>query len=228
MRADDVKRATRASLLLVEDDADLAGLLVRVLSEEAYDVTVALDGQRGLHHALTGDFQLLIVDRGLPGLEGLDLLGRLRSRGLQAPVLVLSARGTAQDKVDGLDAGAEDYLAKPFEVPELLARLRALLRRHEDRASVLDVPGGSLRWEERLVQRWDGSVVELSEREAALLRILARRPRQVFSRQDLLSQVFDEAETGGAVDTYVHYLRRKLGKGVIRTIRGLGYRLGAV
>src|SRR5947209_6809413 len=159
-------RPASTSLLLVEDDADLAGLLVRVLSAEGYDVTVAADGQRGLHLALTKDFQVLVMDRGLPGIEGLDLLARLRSRGLR-------------------------------------------------------VPGGALLWEERLVHRADGIPVELSEREAALLRVLATRPRQVFSRQDLLHQVFDEAETDGAVDTYVHYLRRKLGKGVISTVRGL-------
>jgi two-component system response regulator QseB len=221
-------RAPGIPLLLVEDDADLSALLVRVLTEEGYDVTVAGDGHRGLHLALTGQFQVLVVDRGLPVLEGLDLLSRLRSRGRRAPVLVLSARGSTHDKVEGLDAGAEDYLAKPFELTELLARLRALVRRHGDEASSLEVPGGALLWEERLVQRPDGSTVELSEREADLLRVLASRPRQVFSRQDLLNRVFDEAETDGAVDTYVHYLRRKLGKGVIHTARGLGYRLGAL
>jgi two-component system response regulator QseB len=139
---------------------------------------------------------------------------------------VLSARGATQDRVDGLDAGAEDYLAKPFEIAELLARVRALVRRHQDDASQLDVPGGRLAWEERAVVRADKSRVELSERESALLHLLASRPRQVFTRPDLLSRVFDEAESDGAVDTYVHYLRRKLGRDVITTVRGVGYRLG--
>jgi two-component system response regulator QseB len=214
------------SVLVVEDDRELATLLDRLLTGEGYVVTLAADGQRGLHLGLTGGFDVLLVDRGLPAIEGLDLIARLRARGVRTPVLVLSARGATQDRVDGLDAGAEDYLAKPFEIAELLARVRALLRRHQDDVLLLDVPGGQLAWEERTVERADGSRVELSERESALLRLLASRPRQVFTRPDLLSRVFDEAESDGAVDTYVHYLRRKLGRGVISTVRGVGYRLG--
>ncbi len=216
----------RSAVLLIEDDADLAGLLERVLTAERYDVTTAPDGQRGLHLALSRSFDVLVVDRGLPAIEGLDLVARLRASGLTTPVLVLSARGTTQDRVDGLDAGAEDYLTKPFELAELLARLRALLRRHTDQAQVLTVPGGELVLAERTVRKPDGPDVELSEREAALLGVLAARPRQVFSRRDLLERVFDSAESDNAVDTYVHYCRRKLGRDVIATVRGLGYRLG--
>lgn len=214
-------------LLLVEDDTDLAGLLARVLGEEGYLVTHAADGQRALHLALTRPYDLLVVDRGLPAIEGLDLVLRLRRSGVVAPVLVLSARGTTQDRVDGLDAGAEDYLAKPFEISELLARLRALLRRHGDRAEVLALPGGQLDLASRTVTRANGSLVELSEREAALLQVLAGRPGQVFSRHDLLIRVFDDAESDNVVDTYVHYVRRKLGRGIISTVRGIGYRLGS-
>jgi DNA-binding response OmpR family regulator len=214
------------TVLVVEDDAELASMLHRLLTGEGYEVSLAADGQRGLHLGLTGGFDVLLVDRGLPAIEGLDLIARLRSRGVLTPVLVLSARGATQDRVDGLDAGAEDYLAKPFEIAELLARVRALVRRHQDDAYQLDVPGGRLAWEERAVVRADKSRVELSERESALLRLLASRPRQVFTRPDLLSRVFDEAESDGAVDTYVHYLRRKLGRDVITTVRGVGYRLG--
>ena len=215
-----------SSVLIVEDDTELAVLLDRVLTAEGHSVTVAGDGQRALHLALTASFDLLLVDRGLPAIEGLDLIGRLRGRGVRTPVLVLSARGTTQDRVDGLDAGAEDYLAKPFEITELLARTRALLRRHQDSATFLAVPGGHLLWDERVVEADDGTRVELSEREARLLRLLASRPRQVFSRQDLLSRVFEDAESDGAVDTYVHYLRRKLGRSIIGTVHGVGYRLG--
>jgi DNA-binding response OmpR family regulator len=216
-----------SSLLLVEDDRDLASLLERVLVAEGYDVTVAPDGQRGLHLGLTRPFDVMLVDRGLPAVEGLDLISRLRGKGVLTPVLVLSARGTTEDRVEGLDAGAEDYLSKPFELSELLARLRALLRRHSDSAPVLAVRDGRLDLTTRTVHLADGRDVELSEREAGLLAVLATRPRQVFSRSDLLERVFSEAESEGVVDTYVHYCRRKLGRGVIATVRGLGYRLGA-
>ena len=218
---------TGPALLLVEDDRDLAALLERVLTGEGYAVTVAHDGQRGLHLGLTRSFDVLVVDRGLPAVEGLDLLGRLRGRGVLAPVLVLSARGSTQDRVDGLDAGAEDYLAKPFEVTELLARLRALLRRHRDRAPVLPLGRRTLDLATRTVRDDRGGEVELSERESALLAVLAARPQQVFSRSDLLERVFSEAESENVVDTYVHYCRKKLGRDVIRTVRGLGYRLGS-
>lgn len=219
--------STGLSLLLVEDDRDLAGLLERVLAAEGYDVTVAPDGQRGLHLGLTRTFDVMLIDRGLPAVEGLDLIDRLRGRGVVTPMLVLSARGSTQDRVEGLDAGAEDYLAKPFEVTELLARVRALVRRHRDRAAVLSLGQRDLDLATRTVTGPDGAEIELSEREAALLAVLAGRPQQVFSRRDLLERVFSDAESETVVDTYVHYCRRKLGRGVIRTVRGLGYRLGS-
>jgi two-component system, OmpR family, response regulator QseB len=214
-------------LLLVEDDLDLAGLLDRVLTDEGYVVAWAGDGHSGLHLALTRSFEAMIVDRGLPAVEGLDLIARLRSRGVSTPILVLSARSSTEDRVDGLDAGAEDYLPKPFEVSELLARIRALLRRHLDHAGHLAVPGGSLDIAGRTVRRTGGAAVALSEREASLLALLAARPTIVLSRSELLESVFDDAESETVVDTYVHYLRRKLGRGVISTVRGLGYRLGS-
>ena len=214
------------SLLLVEDDRDLAVLLERVLVSEGYEVTIAPDGQRGLHLGLTGSFDLMVVDRGLPAVEGLDLISRLRGRGVLTPMLVLSARGSTQDRVDGLDAGAEDYLAKPFEVSELLARIRALLRRHRDGAPVLALGHRHLDLATRTVRGPAGEEIELSEREAALMAVLAGRPQQVFSRRDLLERVFSEAESENVVDTYVHYCRRKLGRDVIKTVRGLGYRFG--
>jgi two-component system response regulator QseB len=217
---------TAPRLLLVEDDHDLANLLQRVLTGEGYAVTRAGDGHRALHLGLTTSFELMIVDRGLPAVEGLDLIARLRSKGIVTPILVLSARGTTEDRVHGLDAGAEDYLPKPFELTELLARLRALLRRHSDRAQRLPLPGGDLDLATRTVRRTGGSEVELSERETALLTLLAARPGVVFSRRELLDRIFDEAESESVVDTYVHYCRRKLGRGVISTVRGLGYRIG--
>jgi two-component system response regulator QseB len=223
-----VNIAHSARLLLVEDDRELSALLERMLTGEGYSVTTAIDGHRGLHLGLTGTFDVMVIDRGLPAVEGLDLIARLRANAVSTPILVLSARGSTHDRVHGLDAGAEDYLAKPFDVSELLARLRALVRRHGDSAAALPVPGGQYLPARRKVHRSDGTELELSEREGALLHVLASRPTQVFTRDELLRRVFDDAESHGAVDTYVHYLRRKLGKEVVRTVRGLGYRLGAL
>jgi two-component system response regulator QseB len=213
-------------VLVVEDDPELAAMLAELLTGEGYVVDLAGDGQRGLHLGLSRDFDLMLLDRGLPAIEGLDLLARLRARGRYVPTLVLSALGQPRDRVDGLDAGAEDYLGKPFDVDELLARLRALLRRPHEQADVLAVPGGELDLSVRSVRTASGDEVALSERETMLLCVLARSPRRVFTRRELVDGVFEGAEEEGVVDTYVHYLRRKLHRGVIQTVRGLGYRLG--
>jgi two-component system response regulator QseB len=214
-------------LLLVEDDRSLATMLEEILGSVGYTVELARDGQAGLHLGLSRTYQVIVLDRGLPVLEGLDLLGRLRARGVDTPVLVLSALGLAHDRVDGLDAGAEDYLTKPFDIDELLARLRALLRRHSDLSDGLLVPGGRLVVSARIVLTDRGETRLLSERECALLAVLARRPRRVFSRAELVSEVFPDADDDGVIDTYVHYLRRKISRDVIRTVRGLGYQLGS-
>ena len=214
-------------LLVVEDDPELARMLTDLLTGEGYRVEVARDGQRGLHLGMSRQFDLMLLDRGLPAIEGLDLLTRLRAHGRYMPTLVLSALGQPGDRVDGLDAGAEDYLGKPFDVDELLARLRALLRRPHDQIPVLRVPRGELDVAARSVRTESGDDVALSERETMMLSLLARNPRRVFSRRELVDAVFESAEEVGVVDTYVHYLRRKLDRGVIATVRGLGYRLGS-
>jgi len=222
--------APTATVLLVEDDRRLAEMVTALLVEEGYRVEVAGDGQAGLHLGLTRRYGVLIIDRGLPVLEGLELLRTLRSNGIGTPALVLTARGSLTDRVDGLDAGAEDYLVKPFEVPELLARIRALLRRHADTAQYLPLGRRRLSLTDRAVLSDDGDsgdTVDLSERECRLLAVLAGAPGQVFTRPHLLARVFDQADTVGTVDTYVHYLRRKLGRESIQTVRGLGYRLGS-
>ena len=216
------------TLLIVEDDRALSVMLAELFTEEGYLVDVAHDGQQGLHRGLTGRYDAVIVDRGLPVMDGADLVAVLRSRGVATPALVLTARGSVADRVEGLDAGAQDYLLKPFEIPELLARVRALLRRPDGR-STLRVGHLCL---DRLTRRVTGSAVggdgvELSEREAALLGVLMSAPRQVFTRGQLLERVFNGVDSSGAVDTYVHYLRRKLGRDVVRTVHGTGYRLGA-
>ena len=213
-------------LLLVEDEAELVAMLHELLVEEGYAVDVATDGQTALHRGLVDRYDVVVLDRRLPSLDGLDLLMRWRRSGVTTPVLVLSALGNPVERVEGLDAGAEDYLTKPFDVDELLARLRALLRRHLDAAHVLPLPGGRLDVDTREVLGVRDDPVGLSERECDLLATLAARPQRVFGRDDLLDLVFPEANNPVAVDTYVHYLRRKLGRGVIETIRGRGYRIG--
>lgn len=213
-------------LLLVEDDGRLGPLLVEVLGD-VYDVELVGDGQAGLHAGLTRPYDVMVVDRGLPAIDGVDLVRRLRREAVTTPILILTARAAVADRVEGLDAGAEDYLVKPFEIDELLARLRALRRRPIDRARMLDL--GRRRFDvtgRRVIEPDGGAAVDLSGREAALLEVLARRPQQVFTRPELLEAVFDPADDPGSVDTYVYYLRRKLGRACVQTVHGLGYRLG--
>ncbi|GAA4855948.1 response regulator transcription factor [Saccharopolyspora rosea] len=217
---------TRSRVLLVEDDHELTAMLAEVLTDEGYELDAAADGQRALHLGLTRGYDVLVLDRGLPAIEGLDVLTRLRSKGVVTPALVLSALGNPADRVAGLDAGAEDYLPKPFDLDELLARLRALRRRHLDSARTVPLPGGVLDLDARLARIGEQRAVRLSERECAVLGLLASRPTRVFSRSDLLLLVFDTAESDVIVDTYVHYLRRKLGRRIIDTVRGRGYQLG--
>ena len=201
-------------------------MLGEILGTEGYDVVSARDGQRALHEGLTGRFDVFLLDRGLPVIDGLDVLAQLRRHGVQTPALVLSALGNASDRVEGLDRGAEDYLAKPFDIDELLARLRVVRRRVSSFIPVLQIPGGALNVASRIVTIDAGAHVQLSEREADLLERLARRPEQVFTRDDLLATVFADADDPGVVDTYVHYVRKKLGRAVILTVRNIGYQIG--
>jgi two-component system response regulator QseB len=213
-------------VLVVEDDRELGPLLLRLFRGAGYEADLAPDGQAGLHLALTRRYDAMIIDRGLPAIEGLDLLGRLRRSGVTVPALVLTALGTVSDRVAGLDSGAEDYLVKPFEVDELLARVRVLLRRRPGSGESLAVGGSSFDLISRTVTGVDGSVVGLSGRESDLLRLLARNPARAFTREEIVTQVFPEATSDALVDTYVHYLRRKLGAAAVSTVRGVGYQLG--
>jgi two-component system, OmpR family, response regulator len=215
-------------LLLVEDDADLSGLLTSTLVDEGYVVDQAPDGQRGLHLGLTRPYDVMVIDRLLPALNGLDLVTRLRSQAVPARALMLTALGTVDDRIAGLDAGADDYLVKPFDLDELSARVRALCRRTSDATDVLRIGRGRLDLAARDAALADGSRVALSAREFELLRVLAARPNAVHSRAQLRTRVFDEAAGASIVDTYVYYVRRKLGRAVIRTVHGLGYRLGTL
>jgi two-component system, OmpR family, response regulator QseB len=223
-----VKARDPRRLLLVEDDRELADMLSGTLRDEGYAVDVATDGQRGLHLGLSREYDVLVVDRRLPALDGLDLLGRLRSRAVRTPVLMLTGMGAVNDRIDGLDAGADDYLVKPFDLDELSARLRALCRRALDSADVLSIGSGRLFVGRREVELAGGERIALAAREFALLWVLASHPDAVFSRAQLRRLVFQEAPASSIVDTYVYYLRRKLGRKVVRTVRGSGYRLGAL
>ncbi|NKE63750.1 response regulator transcription factor [Lentzea sp. PSKA42] len=215
-------------MLLVEDDRELVELLSAVFRGDGHVVDIALDGQRGLHLALTRPYDVVVIDRGLPVLDGLDLLSRLRSRSVRTQALMLTAMGTVRDRIDGLDAGADDYLMKPFDLGELRARVRALHRRAGELAAVLRIGAGRLELEQHQVVLPDGERVPLTAREFALLRVLATHPGTVHTRASLRRTVFQDAPSQSIVDTYVHYLRSKVGRSVVRTVQGVGYRLGAL
>ncbi len=213
-------------VLIAEDEVRLASFLEKGLRASGYTTTVAPDGPQASIMARDEDFDLLILDLGLPGKDGLEVLRELRSAGQRLPVIILTARDDPADKVAGLEAGADDYLAKPFHFEELLARVRARLRGDrppED--SALRVGDISL----DLRTRWasaNGETIELSAREFELLRTFLQHPDQVLTREQLLSHVwgYDYDPGSNVVDVYVGYLRRKLGSRRFETVRGVGYR----
>jgi two-component system OmpR family response regulator len=213
--------------LVVEDQPKLASLIQRGLSEEGYAVDVAPDGPQALVRATATEYDVIVLDVMLPGLDGFEVCRRLRAQTVQSPVLMLTARDGVDDRVAGLDLGADDYLTKPFAFDELVARLRALTRRGAlARTPVLEV--GALRLDPRTKQAWRGDEeVELSAKEFALLETFMRHPGQVLSRFELLEHAWDFAyeNRSNVVDVYVRYLRQKLGASTIETVRGAGYRL---
>lgn len=219
-------------ILIVEDDERLARVMERVLRQEHFDVDVATDGEAGLESALTGIYNVIVVDWMLPRKDGVELIRELRAEHLDTPVLMLTARGELPQRVQGLNAGADDYLGKPFAFEELLARLRALTRRAErplldNRIVIGEV---TIDFSAHAVMR-GGKPIDLSPREFALLETLARNRGHVLSRDQLLERVwgYEADPQGNIVDLYVHYLRRKLdpegvdAEPVIRTVRGSGY-----
>jgi len=217
--------AAKPRVLLIEDDGQLGPLIVALLDDD-FDVTLAADGGSGLRLALTADWDALVVDRGLPARDGLDVIASVRSAGLSTPILILTARGTVEDRIEGLDGGADDYLVKPFDAGELAARLRALTRSYQAPQRELAFGSWILDPDARLAVSRYGERVSLSPRETALLEAFVAAPDRVFSRTELIRAVFDPADQPGIVDTYVHYLRRKLGRSSIRTVHGTGYQLG--
>ncbi len=220
-------------LLLVEDDPRLQRVLRRLLEDDRHVVEVAPDGRTALEVAdATEGIETVILDVGLPDISGLEVARRLRRGGRELSILMLTARDTVRDRVAGLDAGADDYLVKPFAYEELAARLRALARRSEPGARRPDpvLAAGPISLDERSRRvTVDGRFVELSPREFSLLECFLRHPGQSLTRDQLLDQAwpFSVAVTPNAVDAYVHYLRTKLGDAGrwIETVRGVGYRL---
>ena len=222
-------------LLLVEDDVKLARALRRGLEREGYAIDVAGTGDDALRQALAGSYDGVVLDVMLPGLDGFAVCRELRRSELRLPVLMLTARGDVSDRIRGLDAGADDYLVKPFDFGELLARLRALFRRGpaEERASALEV--GDLRIDPAARRvTWHGREIELTAREMGVLEVLARSAGEVVSRRELLEQVWEEEYDGSqnVVDVYVGYVRKKLetaagDRSLIRTVRGVGFVLEA-
>jgi DNA-binding response OmpR family regulator len=217
-----------AKILLVEDDRRLSALLAQRLSEEGHSAETAATGPEGLRRSLADGYDVLILDRMLPGLDGVSVAGELRAHGVEVPILMLTARDTVEDRVSGLRGGADDYLVKPFAFAELLARVEALSRRADpDRT----LSYGPLRVEPLSRRAFvDGEEVELTAKEFDLLECLIRNRGRVMTRSELMDRVWEvdfEAETK-VVDLYVHYLRKKLGTAgnVIETVRGVGYAVG--
>ena len=213
-----------ARILVVEDDPRLAATLERVLAAERYDVQLAGDGNVALRHARERAFDLVVLDILLPGLDGLTVCKRLRSTG-DVPILLLTALGGTEERVRGLDSGADDYLVKPFAYEELLARVRALLRRS---SPAEHLRFGDVRLEPASRSAWRGArQLELTATEYELLEHFLRHPRQVLSREQLIDAVWKgEAESDNVVAVYVGYLRQKLGEPrLLHTERGAGYAL---
>ncbi|MGM9489167.1 response regulator transcription factor [Ideonella sp. YS5] len=221
------------NLLVVEDDPRVADFLVRGLKAEGYGVQLARTGPQGLEMARDGELALLILDLMLPGLNGLEICQTLRAEGRHLPVLMLTAMSTTEDKVKGLRLGADDYLTKPFDFEELLARIEALLRRGREQraqATTLQVADLVLDRERMQVQR-AGRQLTLTARELAFLELLMSAPGRLFSRERILANVWGTHEDPltNIVDVYVRRLRSKIDEGhalpLLKTVRGLGYRL---
>ena len=218
-------------VLVIEDEVRMARLLKRALEEEGHAVDVAGDGPGGLWLATENSYAAIVLDVMLPGFDGFELCRRLRAAGIWVPVLMLTARDQVGDRVRGLDAGADDYLVKPFSLLELAARLRALARR-DDRPRPVILAEGDLRLDPGSKQVWRGdSEIQLSPKEFSLLEFFLRHPGTVLTRSQIIEAVWDFAYDGGSniVDQYVNYLRRKIdqpfGRHDIETVRGMGYRL---
>jgi DNA-binding response OmpR family regulator len=214
-------------ILIAEDEPRLASFLEKGLRANGFVTTVAEDGAKASRMANADDFDLLVLDLGLPGKDGTKVLGELRASGRRIPVIILTARDEVSDKVSGLEGGADDYVTKPFRFEELLARVRARLR-DEGTVEATILTAGDIVLDLRTRRATsDGRIVDLTAREFAMLEVLIRHPGQVLSREQLLSHVwgYDYDPGSNIVDVYVGYLRKKVGAKRIETVRGMGYRL---
>jgi len=217
-------------ILIAEDEAGIATFIERGLRADGFTTVVLHDGRRVAQTAKDGDFDLVILDLGLPGKDGLAVLTEIRARGERLPVIVLTARDGVPDRVAGLEGGADDYVTKPFSFEELLARVRLRLRANGHGTESALLRGGDIALNLRTRRATvAGRSVDLTAREFALVETFLRHPGHVLSRQQLLSHVWGYSFDPGSnvVDVYVRYLRQKLGEHVIQTVRGMGYRLRA-
>lgn len=221
-------------ILVVEDEHKIAQSIKKGLEQEAYAVDLAFNGTDGLDFALSEDFDLVILDRMLPEIDGLEICRKMRDQKVDTPVLMLTARGLTRDKVEGLDAGADDYLVKPFAFEELLARIRALKRRPADTiGTILKVDGLELDTINFEVKR-EGQIIQLSNKEFSLLEYFMRHPKKILTKDQIINHVwsYDADVLPNSVEVYVGYLRGKIDKifpnktPLIQTIRGFGYRIG--
>jgi len=221
-------------VLVIEDESKIANAIAQGLTQEKYAVDVEYDADSGLGAALNESYDVMIIDRMLPGsMEGMDIVAKLRSKGINTPVIILTARGQIRDKVEGLNAGADDYLVKPFSFEELLARVRALLRRPENaignRLQVQDLILDTISYD---VSR-SGKPIKLSAKEFALLEYMMRNAGQILSKENIIAHVwnFDSDVLPNTVEVYMGYLRNKIDKPfqspeLLHTLRGFGYRFG--
>ncbi|HSO65120.1 MAG TPA: response regulator transcription factor [Ornithinibacter sp.] len=217
-------------ILVAEDEPRIASFVAKGLSASGLVPEVASDGASALALALTDDYDLLVLDIGLPGMDGFEVLRRIRAAGNGIPIIILTARDSAADTIAGLEGGADDYMPKPFSFGELLARIRLRLRPASSDTPATELTAGGMTLDLRSRQvRTGGRTCDLSAREFLLLEAFLRHPGQVLSREQLLSHVwgYDFDPGSNVVDVYVRYLRRKVGPEVIETVRGMGYRLRA-